>query len=154
MNINSNNKEIDSQEDISRSNVTNNTHNDKKENKLRFLFDNKQNEVETDISKNLARVSKISFNVNDFPDLDEVSNVENESNLEKEFENLEDDSNFAVVTKKYLENNKGNKKKKKFVSLNVNILSAPTEKMMDVQGSSSHKKSNTNTKTKQQLKKK
>jgi hypothetical protein len=121
---------------------------DKKENKLRNLFDKKENEEDRNKLKN-PPVSQLLFQDNDFPDLDEYK----ESNLDLENScDIRDENNF-IVTPKDKEKKKKINKKKKFVSLDVNLVNT-AEKTVDIPQNMTNKKGNMKTNTKQFLKKK
>ena len=135
--------------DVNSNAVGININSDKKENKLKNLLDKHEDEDESVNyeNKKLPDKSSLLFKVNDFPELDEVSNmIENEDILERSH-NLYPESNVSVISKTPSANKKINKKKK-FVSLNVDITKSVTENSQDVQQNFSNKSGNTKSNSK------
>ncbi len=152
ININRTNQEENFQEALNTNSIN---QDEKKENKLRNLFNCDETDSPTRLSdKKIISTSSILFNANNFPDLDEPTDmIQNEANLEN-CEDFKDETNISVMAKNTSENKKGARKKKKFVALDVDILRTESEKSINIPQNSTNKKGSTKSSQKAPLKKK
>jgi len=152
ININRTNQQENFQEALNTNSIN---QDEKKENKLRNLFNCEEIDSPTRLSeKKIISTSSILFNANDFPDLDEPTDInQTEANLEN-CEDFNDETNISVMAKNTSDNKKGSKKKKKFVALDVDITRTESEKSINVPQNTTNKKGSTINSQKAPLKKK